>query len=100
MQLCLDQAEAACSLLVNGSANIEIAEELKDLLIQAVATEKDLRVDMRGLTSLDVTIVQLLWAAQQKFTSLGRTCTIAGVPEPVLSVMCEAGLGSLFAGQQ
>jgi hypothetical protein len=51
------------------------------------------RVSLEGATDLDVTAVQLLWAAGRKAKGSGVAYSIADAPpELVLAALSEAGL--------
>ena len=50
-------------------------------------------MDLERATELDVTTVQLLWAAEREARASGRGFTFAGrVPEEISAAMADAGL--------
>ena len=92
MPVTLDQGEAFCLVHLDGPVNITSAADLKKLLLQALESGKDLRVDLELATELDVTILQLLWAAERKAAGSGTGCTLSGrVPPGVSDAVLNAG---------
>jgi anti-anti-sigma regulatory factor len=77
---------------LEGEIDITVAAELKKLLLQAMASGTDLRVDLDTATGLDVTALQLLWAAQREAGDSGVEITLAGqVPENISVAVADAG---------
>jgi anti-anti-sigma factor len=76
----------------NDTVDITCAAELKQLLVQALDSHKEIAVDMEQAGSIDVTAVQLLWAATRAATAGGIDFALAGpVPDGVLAQLREAG---------
>jgi anti-anti-sigma factor len=99
MPVTLDQGEAQCVIRLDGEINIGSAAELKKLLLQALATGRELRVDLEHATELDVTALQLLWAAEREARGSSRGFTLAGrVPEEIWAAVVDAGLETFPAG--
>lgn len=48
---------------LEGECTVTLATEMKDLLLKGLASGTELRVDLEGAEEIDVTILQLLWAA-------------------------------------
>ena len=93
MPVTLDQTEAQCFVRLEGEINIAAAAELKNLLLQALASGKELRVDLERAAELDVTALQLLWAAEREARGSGRGFALAGrLPEEILAAATDAGL--------
>ena len=93
MPVTLDQREAQCFVRLEGEINIAAAAELKNVLLQALASEKEVRVDLERATELDVTALQLLWAAERGARGSGRGFALAGrLPEEILEAVMDAGL--------
>ena len=89
----LDQSETLCLLRLEGEVDIASAAELKKLLLQALASGNDLHVDVERATELDVTAMQLLWAAERAARGAGTGFTLVGrLPEEILAAASEAGL--------
>ena len=99
MAVNLDQSEALCVIRLDGEINIGSAAELKKLLLQALATSRELRVDLEHATELDVTAWQLLWAAEREARGSSRGFTLAGrLPEEISVAVVDAGLETFPAG--
>jgi anti-anti-sigma factor len=99
MAVNLDQSEALCVIRLDGEINIGSAAELKKLLLQALATGRELRIDLEHATELDVTALQLLWAAEREARGSSRGFTLAGrVPEEISAAVVDAGLETFPAG--
>ncbi len=78
---------------MEGEINIAAAAELRNVLLQALASEKEVRVDLERATELDVTAWQLLWAAERGARGSGRGFALAGrLPEEILAAAMDAGL--------
>jgi anti-anti-sigma factor len=92
MPVTLDQSEEQCLLRLEGEVDIASAAELKTLLLQALASGTELRVEVERATELDITALQLLWAAEREARGSGRQCTLAGrVSEELMAAASEAG---------
>jgi anti-anti-sigma regulatory factor len=93
MPVTLEDNETFCRIRLEGEIGIPFASELKSVLLQALAGGKDLRVDVRGVTELDVTAYQLLWAVERKASGSGAGFSLAeSVPEKISQAMVNAGL--------
>lgn len=78
---------------LNGDVAIGAARELKGALIEALAFCRELKIDLTGVTALDMTTLQLLWAAQDAAAKAGIRVILTGpVPEGVEQAM---GLASM-----
>lgn len=78
---------------LEGEINVAAAAELKKILIEALKSEKQVRVDLEGATGVDVTGLQLLWAAEREGQRAGVGFAREGrVPKDIAAVAMEAGL--------
>jgi anti-anti-sigma regulatory factor len=94
----LEREEELSTIRLEGEVGIASAAELKDLLIQALAFRKLVRVSLQSLTDLDVTAVQLLWAARREAKASSVPFAIEGrVPSMVLSTLLQAGFDDFAA---
>ena len=92
MPVTLDQSPSVCLLRFEGEINIAFAAELKKLLLEALASGRDLRVDMEHATELDVTALQLLWAARRQAKNSGTALGLARpIAEEILAAASDAG---------
>ena len=92
MSVSLEQGEALCLIHLEGQVDINSAAELKKLLLLALHSGKEVRLDMERATELDVTALQLFWAASREAKGLEMTISVAGrVPEAITAAVIEAG---------
>jgi len=93
VSITLEQSESASVLQLEGVIDISSAGELKGQLLKALEAGQPVSVSLGSATELDVTAVQLLWAAERKARGAGVSYSIAEAPpEPVLAALSEVGL--------
>jgi len=96
MAVTLDQSGEQCLVRLEGEINIASAAELKKLLLEALASGKALSVELEAATGLDVTGLQLLWAAEREARGSGVQFGLKGrVPEEIAATACDAGIEKL-----
>jgi len=72
---------------MSASANLQKA------FCEALASGKELRINLEGAAELGITTLQLLWAAGQEAAAAGVGLVVAGrLPEAVTGAVREAGL--------
>jgi hypothetical protein len=97
----LEQDGALGRIRLQGGIDIGCAQELKALLVQGLSSSTELRVLPAEATELDVTAVQLLWAARCEATTLSVGFAFEGqVPEPVAASLAEVGLETSSATEE
>jgi hypothetical protein len=89
-----EEGSAVSTLRLEAEIGIRDALELKGVLLHALASAKELHVNVENATELDVTVFQLLRAAacQAQATNLGIYVE-GNVAENVSAAYVEAGLG-------
>lgn len=88
----IDQTKAR-SLELEGDLRPRDASALHEALLVALSGEDEILVDARRVTSLDVSILQVLIAADIAAEKLGRAITLLRVPEgAVEATFARAGL--------
>ena len=93
MPITLKQSEGLNEICLEGVIDIASAAELKALLLQSLASGSEVRVLLQSATDLDVTAVQLLWAAGREAKNAGSVFTLVEpFPEEVFKALGEAGL--------
>jgi anti-anti-sigma factor len=93
----LAQREGMCLIRLQGELNVASAAELKKLLLDALASQREVQVDLENASELDVTAVQLLWAAERETRASGKRFSVAGkVPELIAVSLREAGFGQFL----
>jgi anti-anti-sigma regulatory factor len=92
MPIALDKRETESMIRVEGEVGIASAAELKAILLQALSLGKKVSVDLEQATDLDVTTLQLLWAAERAFRAAGTEFVLdRPLPQPVAATLSEAG---------
>jgi anti-anti-sigma factor len=92
MTLSFDKEKQLSLLRLEGEIGIGSAAEIKAFLLEALSVGKETRVDLEHVTDLDVTALQLLWAAQQAFTAAGVKLELANpMPESLVSRLPDMG---------
>ena len=75
--------------------SISAAAELKQLLLRALARGKEIHVDLACLSEIDVTALQILWAAEREAKGAGIGFSFVGQwPEDVAAALAVAGFES------
>ncbi len=80
-------------LALDGECTIEHAEELKKGFSEALERFRQVDLDLTGVERADLTLLQLVLAAEAELARDGRTLTAElGVPPVVADLAAEAGL--------
>jgi anti-anti-sigma factor len=88
-----EQREGTCLIRLEGEVGIASAAELKGCLLEALASGREFRVDLQSATELDVTAMQLLWAAARELQKAGKGFTLIDrIPNVISLALAEAGL--------
>ena len=72
MALTIEQRESQSVIRLEGEFTLASAEELKGLLLRGLASGNDLRLDLEQADALEITAMQLLWAAGREADRKGR----------------------------
>jgi anti-anti-sigma regulatory factor len=89
----LEQKGALSLIRLQGAIDIGCAQELKEVLLQGLKAGSELRVKLADVTDLDVTAVELLWAARCEARASSVEFAFEGqLPEPVSVVLAEADI--------
>ncbi len=97
MPITLVQSEGLCLIRLEGEINVASAAELKKLLLEALANQqqREVRVELKKASELDISILQLLLAAEREARASGKGFSLAGgVPEQIATSVAEAGFES------
>jgi len=88
----LEQSELSDVLRLEGVIDISSAGELKEELRKALESGHPVHLSLESATDLDVTAVQLLWAAERKAKGAEVSFVLDGtIPEPVSTALNLAG---------
>lgn len=92
LSITFDDSATRCVLRLEGEIDVTCSAELKRVLIEAISSGKEVQLDLAQASDLDVTAVQLLWAARREAEKAGASFAIAGdVPGNIGRAVCEAG---------
>jgi ABC-type transporter Mla MlaB component len=94
----LELEEELSTIRLEGEVGIASAAELKELLLQALVSGKQVQVSLQSVTDLDVTAVELLWAARRQAKTSSVAFAFDGpIPSMVLSGLLQAGFDDFAA---
>ena len=100
MGITLNDSKAQAVIGLDGVVDISSAAELKTLLLRALHGGKKVRVSLDKVTDLDVTAVQLLWAAEREASKAGAGFSFAGpAPAELSAALGEAGLQQFLVSE-
>jgi anti-anti-sigma regulatory factor len=85
-----DRAVTPGVLRLEGEVDIADARQLKEILLEAVGEGGAGRISLEMTTGLDVTAVQLLWAAEREARASGMVLALAGPVPPALRATVDA----------
>jgi anti-anti-sigma factor len=92
MGIALEKNDGNVAIALDGAIDIGCAAELKKSLLDAFQSGNEIRVSLAGVTFLDVTAVQLLWAAKRRAETSGIEFQFQDpVPEAVSTALADAG---------
>ncbi|HVT99410.1 MAG TPA: STAS domain-containing protein [Acidobacteriaceae bacterium] len=93
MPVLFDRGTEPPVIRLEGEVDISQAAELKRVLLEALQAKGGMAIAMETATSMDVTAVQLLWAAEREARRAGVSLALRGaVPEALCATAREAGL--------
>jgi anti-anti-sigma regulatory factor len=91
--IALNQDGNSSLLELDGAIDISVAADLKAGLLRAIEAGQEIRVSVEKADELDITAVQLLWAARREAARRGVAFSVAGtVPESIRRDLANAGL--------
>ena len=90
----VENDETRWILRLEGDCGLAAAAELKALLLEGLASGKSLEVDFRAAEEIDVTVLQLLWAARREAERKNRVL-VTQAPQAILQLALDAGFENL-----
>lgn len=90
MSVTLALQESHSLIRLEGEYTLVSAAELKEALLEALAIGKDLHLNLEALENLDISAMQLLWAARKEAQRPGVKFVLA-MPEAMVRTVREAG---------
>ena len=95
MPVSCDEGEALSLIHFEGDVSISSAAEFKLVLLRALARGKAIHIDLACVTEIDITALQLLWAAEREAKGAGIGFSLVGQwPEDVATALAAAGFES------
>lgn len=92
MAVTFDRSTEPGVIRLEGEVDIAAAAELKQVLLEALASGPGARISVEKATRIDITVVQLLWAAEREAPGSGAVLALEGpVPETLRATVREAG---------
>ena len=90
MPLTIERNETGCLIRVQGEFTVTLASELKNLLLEGLASAEHLQVDLTQAEEIDASLLELLWAAAREAARQnGRI--VSGVSEAAAAAARDAG---------
>jgi anti-anti-sigma factor len=92
-----DADETSCVLRLEDEVDINSSVQLKQTLVEVIASGKELHLDLQAGPSLDITAIQLLWSAKHEAELRGSHFAVVGdIPNNVTSALRDAGFASFL----
>jgi anti-sigma B factor antagonist len=88
-----EETQGKIRLKIQGSLSIYEAVALREELLDRIAGETDLELDLGGVTECDTAGLQLLCAARKTAGKRDKHLRVVGAPQTVLDTLRSAGLG-------
>ena len=93
MPATVEERENASLVRLEGAVDIASAVEIKSIILNVLASKKEIRLSLEDATEMDITAVQLLYAAERDAAKTGTSFALEGsVPDEISVAMTEAGL--------
>lgn len=88
----MNQDSQSTFIRLEGAIDISCAAALKEANLKAIAAGKPVQIALEGATSLDVTAMQILWAAEGAARAQGLGFALQGqLPEVLCAALRDAG---------
>lgn len=93
MPVTLKQKDALTFIQLGGAIDVGCAAELKELLMEKLKSGAAVYVSLESATGLDITAVQLLWAAAREAQRVSVEFAFKGqTPEAVRCALADDGI--------
>lgn len=85
-------ADDKIRVVVDGDLTVADAAALRNLLLEALAGSDHIEVDLRGVTGLDLSLMQMMCSAGRSARNLGKELFLTGTKgEAIMRARKEAG---------
>jgi hypothetical protein len=92
MPIAVIEREPGWRICLEGESTLAGAVELKKLLLEWLATGKDLELDLQRAGEVDIPTMQIIWAAEREAAGLGAIL-VPRLPAAVRSAALDSGFG-------
>jgi anti-anti-sigma factor len=101
VSITLEKSEKQSTIRLKGAMDIAASAKLKTLLTQALSAARPVRVLLAGVSEMDCTGYQLLWAAGRDAGEAGVSFVLEGeLPAALAAQLAAAGLPKLAMGSE
>jgi anti-anti-sigma factor len=101
VRVTIEEVKNTSLIRLEGDVDIASSEEVKSILIDALASKIEIRLMLEDATELDITALQLLYAAERDAAQSKIPFTLDGsVPSEITSAMTDAGFAKFHFQQQ
>jgi len=94
MPVTLERNESRYLIRLEGQITVNSAAELKGLLLEWLAAGKDLELDLERAEEIDITILQLIWAAAREAARTGAKI-VGRASSVAASAACDSGFAHM-----
>jgi hypothetical protein len=94
MPVSISQLGSQRLIVLEGTLGVACSAELKSLLLDEISSGRRLHVDLERAEEIDITILQLLWAAEREAETRG-VGMISHPSEAAASAARDAGFGAI-----
>lgn len=85
------QRGTSWAVTIEGALTLPYISELRDALLRSVRSADDIVIDLREVTDLDVSGLQVMCAAHKSAIRLGKRLSLAVPPAAVMDLAGSAG---------
>jgi len=96
MQINVQKENGICRLQMEGELTIYHGPEVRDGLVEHLATSNEIEVDLGGVSEMDTAGFQLLLAAKREGTRLGKTVRFVSHSQAVLELIDLYNIAAQF----
>jgi anti-anti-sigma factor len=88
----VEERENTSLVRLEGAIDIASVAEMRSVFLNALASSKEVRLTLEGVTEMDITALQVLYAAKRDAAKAGIHFALEGsVPDEISAAMTRAG---------
>jgi anti-anti-sigma regulatory factor len=93
MPATVEERGNASFVRLDGAVDIASAAEMKSIFLNALASNKEIKLMLADATELDITALQILYAAKREAAKTGIYFALEGsVPDEISAAITDGGL--------